>query len=76
MPTPKRKCTLEDLLDDIEAGNDIAGLIIEHDGINDIYDSEDIEFIDPELFERLVKSYEIAKCKKRTVGVRIVLEED
>ena len=73
MVTPKRQCTLEDLLDDIEAGNDIAGLIIEHDGINDIYDSEDIEFIDPALFERFVKSYEITRCKKRTVGVRIVL---
>lgn len=72
----KRPCTLVDLLDDIEARHRIAGLVIEHDGINEIYDSEDIEFIDPNLFERFVESYEITDAKRRRVGVTIVLKED
>lgn len=71
---PRRTVTLEDLLDDIEAIHNLSGMTITHDGTCDIYDSDDIEFVDPELFERVVMEYEIVQYGKGRVGVRIFLK--
>ena len=75
MKVPKRPINLGDLLSDIEdSGKSIGSLIVDHDGINDLYDKEDIEFVDPELYERSVKLYEIKEYKKRKVGIHVVVE--
>ena len=75
MKAPKRPITLVDIMDDYEAaGKKIVSLMVDHDGISDFYDSEDIEFVNPELFERMVHEYEITDYTKRKIGMHVVLQ--
>lgn len=75
MKTPKRPINLVDLLDAYEdGGQKIVSLLIDHDSKSDFYDSEDVEFVDPELFDRMVQAYEIKEYTKRKIGIHIVLE--
>ena len=74
MKTPKRPVNLVDLLDDIEACYDVVVLVVYYDGVSEFYDEEDIEFVNPELFERMVESYEVENYTQRKVRVHIVLK--
>lgn len=75
MNVPRRPVNLGDLLSDIEdSGFSIVSLIVDHNGISDFYDSEDVEFVDSELYERRVTMFEVTNYTKRKVSVHIVLE--
>lgn len=74
MKAPCKPITLGDLLDDFEAVRQVVALVITRDGINDFYDSEDMEFVDPDLFERYVEAYELKEYTKRKIGLDVVLK--
>lgn len=75
MITPRRPIDLCDFMDYIDAGDKkLVALMVDHDGISDFYDSEDIEFVDPDLFERNILSYKITYYKRCKVGLHVVLD--
>ena len=74
MKTPKRPVNLVDLLSDIEDLYTVVFLVIDHNGTRHLYDKDDVGFVDPELFECMVESYDVDYLTNKKARVHIILK--